>query len=133
MEQLQEHTHSQYYSGKENTDIRRHSDLTQRVNEWGEREEQGGQVEEERDRENRWRKRGSPVEAEYGLICSSAAGGKKKTEQTAEQNKQNSQGQKVHIYIKRQKKSLCWSQGTKEVPTMGVRLTKATVRRKQAG
>lgn len=31
----------------------------------------------------------------------------RKTQQTAEQNKQNAQGQKVHIYIKRQKKSHC--------------------------
>lgn len=31
----------------------------------------------------------------------------RKTQQTAEQNKQNTQGQKVHIYIKRQKKSHC--------------------------
>lgn len=57
----------------------------------------------------------------------------RKTQPTAEQNKQNAQGQKVHIYIKRQKKSHCSSQGTKEVATMGVRLTKATGRRKQAG
>ena len=57
----------------------------------------------------------------------------RKTQQTAEQNKQNTQGQKVHIYIKRQKKSHCWSQGTKEARTMGERLTKAAGRRKQPG